>query len=54
LTPYATLYRYPNEIDSATTEEAITAIKMAQDILDFVAQRLPILEKAVENRKKNT
>lgn len=40
LTPFATLYRYPEEVEPAEPEEVALAIKMTREILDFVAIRI--------------
>lgn len=40
LTPYATLYRYPDEIESADIQQAQEAVEMAQAVLGFVKARL--------------
>ena len=37
LTPYATLYRYPEEVETPTIDEAREAIIMARAVLDVVA-----------------
>lgn len=41
LTPYATLYRYPDEIEPADIEQAGKAIEMTQAIFSFVTLLLP-------------
>lgn len=43
LTPYATYYRYPNELFELEPEEEQIeeALELAKQILNFVMQRLP-------------
>ncbi|MFQ5627475.1 MAG: HEPN domain-containing protein [bacterium] len=43
LTPYATAFRYPNELfeDEPDTEQMDEAVELAEQILDFVLQKLP-------------
>lgn len=41
LTPYATLYRYPEEIEPAELDQAVKAIEMAKAFLVFVTPLLP-------------
>lgn len=41
LTPYATLYRYPSDLQEPTPEEYREALGMAETIVAFVRQGLP-------------
>jgi len=41
LTPYATLYRYPSDLQEPSREEYCEALEKARDIFTFVVSKLP-------------
>jgi HEPN domain-containing protein len=41
LTPYAVLTRYPGDLPDITSQEARTAVELANQIWDFISTKLP-------------
>jgi len=41
LTPYATLYRYPSDLQEPSRDEFHEAMKRANEIFTFVVSKLP-------------
>ena len=41
LTPYATVFRYPGDVLEPASSEAEEAIKMAEDVFNFIFEKMP-------------